>query len=482
MVIQTGRIYDGVVETPTNKRVIWRTDFDTLDDSEITGESGNDDFTITYEASGPASATNVAKLNIDTTTNDSGIRLRQDDVLGGGDELQNHPTTVWYKARVYYDDLVTWTGFWNIFQTKQAWWDGGAQVTKESFFIRPNSNGDGGFDLRWHIDHDGSEITGNETDGSAPAGTLVVDTWHEITMRVVWSTDDAVGRCTIWVDGTQVVDTQRRTEYSGANYEAPNVTRNRHQWTVNNYGSATTPAQFDVYVDYMEAYGEAASPKELGTAASASTSAASSHSVSHTLEAGSDRRVFVVAVFENSGTGALSVSSATYGGQSMALVTDGTTSAISETLTTSRTRVEVWDIKEADLPSDGSNSAVVNLSGSASELLGLFVVAVEAADQGTNVDLVVDDAQASSEPDLDVTTNTPPAFLISGVAASNGVVTNVRPFSDDQTLWDELVETGAMGAASWTHDIEDVDTARIQWGWGSSQARIGHVVVSVTGA
>ena len=112
-----------------------------------------------------------------------------------------------------------------------------------------------------------------------------------------------------------------------------------------------------------------------------------------TLDAGSNRRIMVSVAHETAG---VTVSSMTYGGQSMALVTDGTDSAAS----TNTARVEWWTLREANLPSNGSQNLVVTLSATAEVAINIMTVA--GTSQDTNVRDVVNANTAGA---TTVTTN-----------------------------------------------------------------------------
>lgn len=115
---------------------------------------------------------------------------------------------------------------------------------------------------------------------------------------------------------------------------------------------------------------------------------ASSYNNSFTLDAGSNRRLLIAVGVETN----VDVSSITYNGVSASLVTDGTTSANIQQDTLAR--VTWWQIKESSLPSNGSATLAVTLSGTSECMITAMVVSD--TDQNTNVAFVENDGTSGA--------------------------------------------------------------------------------------
>ncbi len=100
---------------------------------------------------------------------------------------------------------------------------------------------------------------------------------------------------------------------------------------------------------------------------------------SFTLDAGTNRRLFVCVITEDTGVTHTGV---TYGGQSLSLVTDGTDTAnVAASDTAGRT--SWWTLLEASLPSNGANTLAVTLS--AATEAQVTAVVIPGCSQATNV-------------------------------------------------------------------------------------------------
>jgi hypothetical protein len=130
---------------------------------------------------------------------------------------------------------------------------------------------------------------------------------------------------------------------------------------------------------------------------------------SFTQVAGSNRRLMVSVMTE-----APTVSSMTYGGVSMALVTDGTNTAAS----TNTARTEWWTLREASLPANGANNLVVNLSATGECYINAILVGN--TDQATNVDEVNNaNTAAATTVTTTVTVNAAGSLILSASNKNN---------------------------------------------------------------
>jgi hypothetical protein len=132
-----------------------------------------------------------------------------------------------------------------------------------------------------------------------------------------------------------------------------------------------------------------------------------------TQDAGSNRRLMVSVAHETAG---VTVSSMTYGGQAMSLVTDGTDTATS----TNTARVEWWTLRESQLPANGSQNLVVTLSATAEVYINAMMVA--GTDQAVNVrDVVNANTAAATTVTTNVTVGATSDLVVSCCNANNNI-------------------------------------------------------------
>lgn len=157
--------------------------------------------------------------------------------------------------------------------------------------------------------------------------------------------------------------------------------------------------------------------------------ATATHTMAFTLDAGSNRRLLV---FVGMATAAASISSVTYGGVTMSIASDGSTSA---TRTQNGYLSVCYTLRESQLPANGSNDIVVTLSGS--DEIGVTAVVVSGTAQGSTVSNV-----ATSGTNSGSSTTASPT-----VATANSLVLAAETMNSASTYDSSLTIAGfeAMG-------------------------------------
>lgn len=219
-----------------------------------------------------------------------------------------------------------------------------------------------------------------------------------------------------------------------------------------------------------------AGPSVLGTVVESQVSNAASHSFSHTLAAGSDRRMLIAVQFDGTGTTAFQVSSVTYGGVSAARVTDGTNAARQQEVSSNTTAVEVWEVLEANLPADGSNTVAITMSGTVDSILAA-AICLQDTDQAANVAAVAyTSAEGGTFSEAAITTTDDNSLIVDQVGASTDW-SAVTPTSPQVLVAEQSINgVSAQGVTSLEKDTAGATTMRLDW--STSQARVVHVAVA----
>ena len=218
-------------------------------------------------------------------------------------------------------------------------------------------------------------------------------------------------------------------------------------------------------------------PLLLGTSANGSITDSASLALSHTLESGTDRRVFIFVGADGAGTQTTGVTSVTYGGVSAVPVSDGTVAAALTVVKGNTTVSEVWEVREASLPANGVVDAVITVDGTADALFGV-VVAVEHAHQDLLVDAVSLNSDSGKDYSSIITTTSADSLVIDSVAMSTGLKGHTPGAGQI-----ELSEQDFVRLAGHVSQYEVVPTAgavTIDGLTGASQARRAHVIIAIS--
>lgn len=176
----------------------------------------------------------------------------------------------------------------------------------------------------------------------------------------------------------------------------------------------------------------------LGTSVAANADTTTTITASHTLAAGSNRRVVVVATMEAS---TRTFAGATYGGVTMTEI------AALENVGSNALHVIVFEVVEADLPADGSNNAVVTISDTGISTARIRVLCVQDADQATiaaaQIASASDTSSAANSPISDDLTSITDGYIIAGGVVPNADNTSIT-FAGG-TLGTEVEHEGANG-------------------------------------
>ena len=158
---------------------------------------------------------------------------------------------------------------------------------------------------------------------------------------------------------------------------------------------------------------------------------AQASSVSHTLVAGSNRKVIICVESEGDTTGG--ITGVTYGGVACTLATDGVTPASVQQDTGTRNEASEWFIDEADLPADGARTAQASFS-TARAAVEISVSQYNGMAQGQSLNTDGDGA------------------------ASTTVVTNASLAAIGADEW-AISCAGCGSALTWTHSDSQVEIA-----------------------
>lgn len=228
-------------------------------------------------------------------------------------------------------------------------------------------------------------------------------------------------------------------------------------------------------------------PDLLGSVATNVSEGVTSISATHTLLAGSNRRVFAVVGVDDSSSTITTISSVTYGGVSMTRVTDGTDTANYQAIDTSTTRAEIWEILEADLPANGSHTVTATASESVGDALAIAVYAFKDADQSANVAQVQGVSQTTTESFVEIASfapNTTTRIMISA-AMLPWAAPNLTSSPWDTGTVTVLTGTGGAGPGGelyveWTYGTANTSET-IRWDWDDTNVRIAMVTISLAG-
>lgn len=205
------------------------------------------------------------------------------------------------------------------------------------------------------------------------------------------------------------------------------------------------------------------------------TTTGSSLTYSYTLVTGSDRRLFVGVMFDDTGASGATVSSVTYNGVALALVSDGTTSAVETVATSNTTRSEVWSLIEASLPTNAPHDVVITMSQDVDAIISV-TQQLDDAEQGDIHKVETDPiTTGGSTFSTSITTTVDGAMILSNIAGSSGGVwTATAP--NTLVLGDtNSSNSGAMGY----YDQASAGTQAMAWTVSGGQARVAHVIVAV---
>lgn len=220
-------------------------------------------------------------------------------------------------------------------------------------------------------------------------------------------------------------------------------------------------------------------PSILGTVSTFSSTNEFSASGAHTLSAGSNRRVFIVVATDEAGVTGYTVS-ALYGGVSATLVSDGTNNASATVTATNQTRIDVFEVKEADLPANGGK--VVSASTSTTvDAIHAFVVCVQNTDQGTNVQAVATDTTDSGTTinNLSITTTQANSFILEGQALSTDSGDGTAGGTGQVEIAD-LSTSGVAGVLGSRVHKATTGSWTTSWTLGTSQGRVAGVAIALT--
>lgn len=209
---------------------------------------------------------------------------------------------------------------------------------------------------------------------------------------------------------------------------------------------------------------------------------------SHVLAAGTGRRVFILAGWDDTGVTATAVSTCTYGGVTCSRVTDGTQAALVQASATNQNGAEVWELRDASLPADGANNAVVTLDQTV-DVMFVGVVSLQNATQDTNAqDVTVDpDTASGNHTDLSITPTASESMILSFYSVSSDTavpLTTSNNVSGQGPAHDILERAVTQGASSGAFgaSIQEVHTAEataVGWDAAVSVARWAHIAISL---
>lgn len=188
-----------------------------------------------------------------------------------------------------------------------------------------------------------------------------------------------------------------------------------------------------------------------------------SQSVSHVLEAGTNRVVLAAVAIERGSSP--SVTSITYGGVSMSSVAGSADSAGSNTYM----KTELFYLLDADLPSDGNNSFAVTINGG--EMSAGVVTLSGLKQQAAEAVTTEASSNNTSSNSLSITTASNDAVLVDLLGAGS----SSKRFNVDSSqteIWSESANSslGTMSAKV----VNGAGAHSMSWTWGSGLNRYSH--------
>jgi hypothetical protein len=455
-------------------------------------------------------------------TDASAIRNRLDEWDYAPSLAKSTPDEVYWSAWFYIPAYYAFDNphdlsFYNWTQTKQLCYDDyptnssttKVQVATIHLIGAPNSTK---YKMRLSMDYefDGASYPRNPSNGLLANSDwdVPIATWFHIEWFWRWATD-ATGIVKVWADGHKVFDvegivTEMTGQHGVYDFDIGEVNEHR-QWTINMYGKRWESAAGDTvnaYLDdaYMTTYAKhgadtgnqgGTAPMVIGRQSGAKITSSSTLTGSHYLQQGANRRVFIISAYDDTNNG--TVSSVTYGGVSATLCTDGTTTARAiepNTSSVSNTAVEIWEVKEADLPADDTEHDVVT-TWSESVVEGYqLVIMAENCDQSTNLNKV--EAEGFNPVQGDNTTQiTTTGGVGAGVLIIDGVgfsdSHNILSGEDQSSFFgnaqaDSKLSNG-MAAYSFRREADSgtpsESTYDMTWNAPQNSSRMAHAIIAV---
>lgn len=183
-------------------------------------------------------------IDADGSGTSPGVRMTyQGRGLAASDDPANLPTEAYYSAWYLVPQTAT-VDWWNIFQWKAGYDDGGGRTARALYWHDLDDYGDELFlELQTRVTPDGEWVEGwAETLAVSPA-PVPVGEWFHLESYFRWDTAGN-GQITTWLDGVEIWDVTGIT----TEFDWPFDVYKR-EWTVNNYANRTQPSALTLYVD-----------------------------------------------------------------------------------------------------------------------------------------------------------------------------------------------------------------------------------------